>query len=168
MLPMNEKAVLLFFSWLLLLLLLRLRRCENIEKLAAIESAHQNLRSQRKFIESFWFIELLLPSAVCVVVRCVAHTRAHIVGVHSNSSAWKVINFNFNFIFLRLLFFPSFLVSSNRCQYYLFRHPWVPAYQGVITFFVIANFTLATFMDPGVIPKGKPVTMSMTTTTTMI
>lgn len=27
--------------------------------------------------------------------------------------------------------------------------------QGVITFFVLANFTLATFMDPGVIPKGK-------------
>lgn len=41
-----------------------------------------------------------------------------------------------------------------RCQYYIFRHPWVPAYQGVITFFVLANFTLATFMDPGVIPKG--------------
>lgn len=41
------------------------------------------------------------------------------------------------------------------CQYYLYKHPWVPAYQGVITFFVLANFTLATFMDPGVIPKGK-------------
>lgn len=41
-----------------------------------------------------------------------------------------------------------------RCQFYLDRYPWVPAYQGVITFFVIANFTLATFMDPGVIPKG--------------
>lgn len=27
--------------------------------------------------------------------------------------------------------------------------------QGVITFFVLANFTLATFMDPGVIPKGN-------------
>lgn len=26
--------------------------------------------------------------------------------------------------------------------------------QGIITFFVLANFTLATFMDPGVIPKG--------------
>ncbi|XP_049873695.1 palmitoyltransferase ZDHHC8 [Pectinophora gossypiella] len=42
------------------------------------------------------------------------------------------------------------------CQYYLQRHPWVPAYQGVITFFVLANFTLATFMDPGVIPKAPP------------
>ncbi|KAF2880923.1 hypothetical protein ILUMI_25252 [Ignelater luminosus] len=41
-------------------------------------------------------------------------------------------------------------------QYYIFRHPWVPAYQGVITFFVLANFTLATFMDPGVIPKAPP------------
>lgn len=34
-------------------------------------------------------------------------------------------------------------------------HPWVPAYQGVITFFVLANFTMATFMDPGIIPKGR-------------
>lgn len=42
------------------------------------------------------------------------------------------------------------------CQYYLDAHPWVPAYQGVITFFVLANFTLATFMDPGVIPKAPP------------
>lgn len=48
-------------------------------------------------------------------------------------------------------------VYCFRCQYYIFRHPWVPAYQGVITFFVIANFTLATFMDPGVIPKGMPI-----------
>lgn len=47
-----------------------------------------------------------------------------------------------------------FSVRFDRCQYYMFRYPWVPAYQGVITFFVIANFTLATFMDPGVIPKG--------------
>lgn len=42
-----------------------------------------------------------------------------------------------------------------RAQYYLADHPWVPACQGVITFFVLANFTLATFMDPGVIPKGE-------------
>ncbi|XP_053949236.1 palmitoyltransferase ZDHHC8 [Anastrepha ludens] len=42
------------------------------------------------------------------------------------------------------------------CQYYLKSHPWVPAYQGVITFFVLANFSLATFMDPGVIPKASP------------
>ncbi|KAF5278503.1 hypothetical protein FQR65_LT15674 [Abscondita terminalis] len=41
-------------------------------------------------------------------------------------------------------------------QYYIFRYPWVPAYQGLITFFVLANFTLATFMDPGVIPKAPP------------
>lgn len=46
-------------------------------------------------------------------------------------------------------------VESNSCQYYVSRFPWVPAYQGVITFFVIANFTLASFMDPGVIPKGE-------------
>lgn len=42
------------------------------------------------------------------------------------------------------------------CQYYIGPYPWVPALQGVITFFVLANFTLATFMDPGVIPKAPP------------
>ncbi|OAD54347.1 Palmitoyltransferase ZDHHC5, partial [Eufriesea mexicana] len=43
------------------------------------------------------------------------------------------------------------------CQYYVFRWgTWLPALQGVITFFVLANFTLATFMDPGVIPKAPP------------
>ncbi|KAH8303361.1 hypothetical protein KR059_009264, partial [Drosophila kikkawai] len=42
------------------------------------------------------------------------------------------------------------------CQYYVKSHPWVLAYQGVITFFVLANFTLATFMDPGIIPKASP------------
>ncbi|XP_066595048.1 palmitoyltransferase ZDHHC8 isoform X2 [Prorops nasuta] len=43
------------------------------------------------------------------------------------------------------------------CQYYVFRWgTWVPALQGVITFFVLANFTLATFMDPGFIPKAPP------------
>lgn len=46
--------------------------------------------------------------------------------------------------------------SLRRCrQFYVQRHPWVLAYQAVITFFVIANFTMATFMDPGVIPKGE-------------
>ncbi|XP_012220270.1 palmitoyltransferase ZDHHC8 isoform X1 [Linepithema humile] len=33
---------------------------------------------------------------------------------------------------------------------------WVPAVEGVITFFVVINFSLATFMDPGVIPKAPP------------
>lgn len=45
----------------------------------------------------------------------------------------------------------------SSCQWYIHNTPyvWVAAYQAIITFFVIANFTLATFMDPGVIPKGK-------------
>ncbi|GLH00350.1 Palmitoyltransferase zdhhc5 [Gryllus bimaculatus] len=42
------------------------------------------------------------------------------------------------------------------CRDYLPDFPWIPAYQGVITLFVIANFTLATFMDPGVIPRASP------------
>ncbi|XP_045465219.1 palmitoyltransferase ZDHHC8 isoform X4 [Harmonia axyridis] len=41
-------------------------------------------------------------------------------------------------------------------RYYLPDYPWVPVYQGVLTFFVLANLSLATFMDPGVIPKAPP------------
>ncbi|XP_052901030.1 palmitoyltransferase ZDHHC8 isoform X2 [Anopheles moucheti] len=56
-----------------------------------------------------------------------------------------------------LLLSTTFLFFWYPCrQFYIQRHPWVPAYQAVITFFVIANFTLATFMDPGVIPKAPP------------
>ncbi|KAM3957574.1 LOW QUALITY PROTEIN: zinc finger DHHC-type containing 8 [Aphomia sociella] len=55
-----------------------------------------------------------------------------------------------------LLLGTTFLFFYFPCQYYLHKHQWVPAYQGVITFFVLANFTLATFMDPGVIPKAPP------------
>ncbi|XP_041787902.1 palmitoyltransferase ZDHHC5-A isoform X2 [Anopheles merus] len=56
-----------------------------------------------------------------------------------------------------LLLSTTFLFFWYPCrQFYIHRHPWVPAYQAVITFFVIANFTLATFMDPGVIPKAPP------------
>ncbi|XP_050080443.1 palmitoyltransferase ZDHHC8 isoform X2 [Anopheles maculipalpis] len=55
-----------------------------------------------------------------------------------------------------LLLSTTFLFFWYPCrQFYIQRHPWVPAYQAVITFFVIANFTLATFMDPGVIPKDE-------------
>lgn len=31
----------------------------------------------------------------------------------------------------------------------------IPVYQGIIALFVIANFGLATFMDPGTYPRGK-------------
>lgn len=56
-----------------------------------------------------------------------------------------------------LLLGTTFLFFYYPCrQFYVQRHPWVPAYQAVITFFVIANFTMATFMDPGVIPKAPP------------
>ncbi|XP_059090491.1 palmitoyltransferase ZDHHC8-like isoform X1 [Tigriopus californicus] len=40
--------------------------------------------------------------------------------------------------------------------YVLERHLWfVPIIQGIITFFVLMNFSLATFMDPGVIPRAN-------------
>ncbi|XP_074102996.1 zinc finger DHHC-type containing 8 [Cotesia typhae] len=55
-----------------------------------------------------------------------------------------------------LLLSTTTLFFYYPCQYYLFKYPWVPALQGVIAFFVLANFTLATFMDPGVIPKAPP------------
>lgn len=34
-------------------------------------------------------------------------------------------------------------------------HFSIPIVQGVVTFFVLVNFSLATFMDPGIIPKDK-------------
>ncbi|XP_060520018.1 palmitoyltransferase ZDHHC8 isoform X2 [Cylas formicarius] len=55
-----------------------------------------------------------------------------------------------------LLIVATTLFFYYPAQYYIPKHPWVPAYQGVITFFVLANFTLATFMDPGIIPKAPP------------
>jgi len=45
--------------------------------------------------------------------------------------------------------------ASIRCRFFAQSQPWLPVVHGVVTFFVVANFTLATFMDPGVIPKGK-------------
>lgn len=42
------------------------------------------------------------------------------------------------------------------CQYYFREIPWIPPLQIAMTFFVLANFTLATFMDPGAIPKAPP------------
>ena len=32
---------------------------------------------------------------------------------------------------------------------------YVLIYQGIVTMFVLMNFSLATFMDPGVIPRGN-------------
>lgn len=40
--------------------------------------------------------------------------------------------------------------------------------QGIFTFFVIANFSLATFMDPGVIPKGKKNIFDVFATTNIV
>ena len=31
----------------------------------------------------------------------------------------------------------------------------IPLYQGILTVFVVMNFSLATFMDPGVIPRAS-------------
>ena len=33
--------------------------------------------------------------------------------------------------------------------------PAVPVYNAVVFLFVLANFSMATFMDPGVFPRGK-------------
>ena len=40
--------------------------------------------------------------------------------------------------------------------YLLEKQIWlIPLYQGVLTIFVVMNFSLATFMDPGVIPRAS-------------
>lgn len=35
--------------------------------------------------------------------------------------------------------------------------PAVPLYNGLVFLFVLANFSMATFMDPGVYPRGTSV-----------
>ncbi|XP_050311734.1 palmitoyltransferase ZDHHC8 [Anthonomus grandis grandis] len=55
-----------------------------------------------------------------------------------------------------LLIVATTLFFYYPAQYFLPTHPWIPACQAVLTFFVLANFTLATFMDPGIIPKAPP------------
>ena len=37
---------------------------------------------------------------------------------------------------------------------------YVLVYQGIVTMFVLMNFSLATFMDPGVIPRGNVINTS--------
>ena len=32
----------------------------------------------------------------------------------------------------------------------------MPIFQGIVTIFVLVNFSMATFMDPGVIPRASP------------
>ncbi|XP_018304453.1 palmitoyltransferase ZDHHC5 isoform X2 [Mycetomoellerius zeteki] len=56
-----------------------------------------------------------------------------------------------------VLFISTALFFIFPCwNYYVSRWGlWVPILQGVITFFVVINFSLATFMDPGVIPKDR-------------
>lgn len=62
---------------------------------------------------------------------------------------------HFVVILVILLFLSTITtVFLTRCRFFAQFYPWVPVVHGVVTFFVIANFTLATFMDPGVIPKG--------------
>ncbi|KAL1516957.1 hypothetical protein ABEB36_000784 [Hypothenemus hampei] len=55
-----------------------------------------------------------------------------------------------------LLLVATTLFFYYPAQYYLPIYPWVPACQAVLTLFVLANFTLATFMDPGIIPTAPP------------
>lgn len=39
--------------------------------------------------------------------------------------------------------------------------PAVPLYNGLVFLFVLANFSMATFMDPGVYPRGLYACMSL-------
>ncbi|XP_076334240.1 palmitoyltransferase ZDHHC8-like [Tachypleus tridentatus] len=56
-----------------------------------------------------------------------------------------------------LLLSATTLFFTFPCPYLTFRyHVAIPIVQSVITFFVLTNFSLATFMDPGIIPKASP------------
>jgi len=47
------------------------------------------------------------------------------------------------------------LAVISRCPYLITQyHYGIAIYQGLLTIFVVANFGFATFMDPGVYPRG--------------
>lgn len=54
---------------------------------------------------------------------------------------------------------------------FLSRSPWlsesissvIPIYIAVIFLFTLANFCMATFMDPGIFPRGKDMAASVST-----
>lgn len=58
---------------------------------------------------------------------------------------------------------------NGDCDLSVFSCPWlsehfsvaVPIYNGVIFLFVLANFCMATFMDPGIFPRGQCVNDQM-------
>ncbi|XP_060763551.1 palmitoyltransferase ZDHHC8B isoform X2 [Neoarius graeffei] len=55
------------------------------------------------------------------------------------------------------------LLVASTTLFFVFTCPWlanvvsplVPVYNGVVFFFVLANFSMATFMDPGVFPRAS-------------
>jgi len=48
-----------------------------------------------------------------------------------------------------------FYILACRCPYLVVTYSiGIAVYQGIIALFVITNFGLATFMDPGIYPKG--------------
>lgn len=50
----------------------------------------------------------------------------------------------------------SFFPIYCRCPYLTSEYSLgIPIYEGLLTFFVLATFANATFMDPGIIPRGK-------------
>lgn len=50
----------------------------------------------------------------------------------------------------------SSLVSVCRCPgLSLYISPIIPIYNAVVFLFVLANFSMATFMDPGIFPRGE-------------
>lgn len=56
----------------------------------------------------------------------------------------------------------GFVIMLMVMSYFVCRCPWltkvispaVPLYNGLVFLFVLANFSMATFMDPGVYPRG--------------
>ena len=59
---------------------------------------------------------------------------------------------------IRRLLYVKFSLFDFRGRWYVHIGKWyVLIYQGIVTMFVLMNFSLATFMDPGVIPRGNKI-----------
>lgn len=64
---------------------------------------------------------------------------------------------------LNMLTLPSWYHIPSSLPVLHCRCPWltravspaIPVYNGILFLFVLANFSMATFMDPGVFPRGR-------------
>ena len=104
------------------------------------------------FLSNDFFLRFLRKSRNRNRSNCEFSKRVLIISKHAHWLDYSKRNPTVNF---RISLIQSFFCSC--VQWYIqVKSLWViPLYQGILTIFVIMNFSLATFMDPGVIPRAS-------------